>query len=44
MFERGSQTEGNPEESRYVYRSVETPVEGVSSRIAEDEHLLTVVV
>ena len=44
MFERRGKTEGNPEESRYLDRSVEEPVERVSSRIAEDEHQLTVVV
>jgi hypothetical protein len=44
MFERGGETQGNPEESRYLDRSVEEPVERVSSRIAEDQHRLTVVV
>ena len=44
MFERGGETEGNPEELRYLDRSVEKPVERVSTRIAEDQHRLTVVV
>jgi hypothetical protein len=44
MFERAGETQSNPEESRYLDRSVEEPVERVSTRIAEDQHRLTVVV
>jgi hypothetical protein len=44
MFECRGETERNPEESRYRDPSVEKSVERVSSRIAEDKRLLTVVV
>jgi hypothetical protein len=33
MFERRGKTEGNPEESRYLDRSVEEPVERVSVQL-----------
>jgi len=44
MFERSGETDGNLEDTRYLSRSVEKPVETFSSRIAEEKHLLPVVV
>jgi hypothetical protein len=44
MFECRGETDGNPEDTRYLYRSMEQPVERFSSRMPEDKHLLTVVV
>ncbi len=41
--ERRCETDGNPEETRQLYRCAAKPVERFSSRIAEDKRLLSVV-
>jgi hypothetical protein len=44
MFERGCETDRDSEDTPYLNRCLENPVERVSTRVAEHEHLSTVVV